>query len=352
MHEKAHGRAGGEVRESRTGNEGAMKELTRKILAARSIVLTTHEGPDGDGLGSLAALGLALESHGYRVLRAILEPLPARYRFLDPDGKMRPFDRISDAEKAGPWDLGLILDTHMLAMVGSIGPWLQGLGVPLYYLDHHPRCNGREEHRPEIYGDVNAAATGELVYRLLHNYLGWSIPPEVAEPIYVAISFDTNSFKYIRCNPSSLLIAADLVSRGVDTNRVYRNLFASNSLEKARLLGWALSSVRFECEGRLAYVLIPHSVVRELHLERDELRDSITHILEIQGVEVAATLKEMDPGQVKISLRSKGRCRINEIAARMGGGGHDLAAGCDFSGTVEAAWEALRAALTEVCETG
>jgi bifunctional oligoribonuclease and PAP phosphatase NrnA len=328
-----------------------MKELTRALLAARSVILTTHEGPDGDGLGSMVAIGRAMETRGYRVLRLIPDPLPSRYRFLDPEGKLRPFAEMTPDEKAGPWDLALVLDTHMLEMIGAAGPWLRDLSLPTYYLDHHPSCNGREK-RPEVFGDTDAAATGELVYRLLRDDLGWEIPPEVAEPIYVAISFDTNSFKYIRCNPSSLLIAADLISRGVDTNRVYRNLFASNSLKKARLLGWVLSSARFECAGRLAYVLIPHSVVQELKLERDEMRDAITHILEIQGVEVAATLKELDRGKVQISLRSKGNCAVNRVAADMGGGGHALAAGCDFPGTVEEAWEALRGALEPLCQSG
>ncbi len=322
-----------------------LKGLARRILAARTFFLTTHAWPDGDGIGSLVALGRSLEIHGHDVTMVLPDPLPNRYRFLDPKGTIHSWAEAQEGLADRSWDLAIILDTHQKDMLGPMGDWLLAPGRPALFLDHHPQ---EPPGRPEVHGDPDAVATGELVYRLIHHQLGWSIPPEVAEPLYVAISFDTNSFKYIRSNPASLLIAADLVTRGVDTNRIYRHLFASNSREKARLLGWVLSSVQFEFDGRLAYIKIPHQIVRELHLERDELRDSITHILEIQGVEVAATLKEMDPKEIKISLRSKGECAINQVANRLGGGGHPLAAGCDFNGTIEEAWSALRTSLADI----
>lgn len=329
----------------------SLKELAERILSARSLLLTTHSGPDGDGIGSIAALGQALEESGCQVTRMLSDPFPRRYAFLDPRGQFRTFDPSTAGRSGnGPetWDMALILDTHQLEMIGPLGTWLRQREIPTAFLDHHPQTR---PGRNDIYGDCSAVATGELVYRLLHHHLGLSLNPEVAEALYVAISFDTNSFKYVRSQPASLLIAADLITRGVDTNRVYRHLFASNSPGKARFLGRVLSSVQFDCEGRLAYVLTPYSVVRELQLERDDMRDSITHILEIQGVEVAATVKEMEPGVINISLRSKGSCSINGVAARMGGGGHTLAAGCDFKGSVEDAWAILRVPLLEAMQS-
>jgi bifunctional oligoribonuclease and PAP phosphatase NrnA len=326
-----------------------MKDLASALMSARSVILSTHAGPDGDGLGSLVAVGRALEAQGARVLRVISDPLPSRYRFLDPEAQIRTVKELTEAEQGHGWDLVLILDTHQWEMLGSAKDWLKERELPTFFLDHHPQsCEGRKE----VFGDCDATATGELVYRLLRYYLGWSITQEVAEALYVAISFDTNSFKYIRSNPAALSIAADLVTRGVDTNWIYRNLFASNSQAKARLLGWVLSSAAFECEGRLAYVLVPHQVVKELCLERDEMRDCITHLLEIKGVEVAVTVKEMSPGEVQISLRSKGTWPINGVARQLGGGGHPLAAGCDFNGSMAAAWEALRTPLFQLCHSG
>jgi bifunctional oligoribonuclease and PAP phosphatase NrnA len=328
--------------------EPRLKELAQRITAAQSVLLTTHFGPDGDGIGSTMALGEALEEHGISVTRLLPEPLPRRYRFLDPHGKMtHPADarqRLADRR----WDLGLVLDTSQWDMLGDAAEWLRHRTGETLFLDHHPRGEGS---RPDVYGDADAASTGELVYRLLHQNLAWSLSAMVAEALYISISFDTNSFKHIRSNPASLVIAADLVTRGVDTNRVYRFLFGSNSPAKARLLGWVLSSVQFDCDGRLAWVVIPHRLVGELKLERDEMRDSICHILEIDGVEVAATLKEMEPGKVQISLRSKGACAINTAAAALGGGGHPMAAGCDLTGTAEEAWQRLHPLLVRLVES-
>jgi bifunctional oligoribonuclease and PAP phosphatase NrnA len=324
-----------------------LKDLARRICGARSVLLTTHFGPDGDGVGSTIALGDALEAHGIAVTRLLPEPLPRRYQFLDPRGTITHPAAAKAELGDARWDLGLILDTHQWEMLGDAAEWLRTRTTETVCLDHHPQEAGT---RTDIYGDCDAASTGELVYRLLHQNLGWAITAPVAEALYIAISFDTNSFKHIRSNPASLAIAADLVTRGVDTNRVYRHLFGSNSPAKARLLGWVLSSAQFACEGRLAWVCIPHRLVGELGLERDEMRDSITHILEINGVEVAATLKEMEPGKVQISLRSKGTFPINGVAAALGGGGHPMAAGCDLAGTCEEAWGRLGPLLVRLVE--
>lgn len=306
--------------------------LGAKLAAARAVVLTTHSGPDGDGLGCLVALRNALENQGKRVLSLIPDPLGDRYRFLDPDKKMRTPSEVG-AEDQGPWDLALVLDTHDPHLLQDAGAWLNERGVPILFLDHHPML----VDRPGVYGDIDAVATGCLIYRMM-KLMDWPLRKVEAEPIYIALSFDTNSFKYLRNDPEALLIAADLIGAGVDTTWVYRYLFASNPMRKAKALGWMLSHVRFEAEGRLASISIPHALVQELALDRDDLRDGITHLLEIDGVEIAAALKEMHPREVKVSLRSKGRYTINGVAQALGGGGHTLAAGCEVNGDLEHAW--------------
>lgn len=324
-----------------------LKELAALVSGARSVLLTTHFGPDGDGVGSMMALGDAIEEHCGSVTRLLPEPLPRRYRFLDPRGLITHPTAAKEQLGDTRWDLGLILDTHQWEMLGDAAEWLRTRTAEAVFLDHHPQAAGG---RADIYGDCDSASTGELVYRLLHQNLGWSITAPMAEALYIAISFDTNSFKHIRSNPASLAIAADLVTRGVDTNWVYRHLFGSNSPAKARLLGWVLSSAQFDCDGRVAWVCIPHPLVSELGLERDEMRDSITHILEIDGVEVAAALKEMELGKIQISLRSKGAFPINGVAAALGGGGHPMAAGCDLAGSCEEAWRRLHPLLVRLVE--
>lgn len=321
-----------------------MNELARKLEHADSILLTTHSGPDGDGLGCVAALGRALSAQGKRVLRVIPDPLAERYRFLDPDREIRDVEDVRDQIESGSWDLALVLDTHQWELLRSVGELLRKRDVPTFFLDHHPM----EGERPEVYGDTDSVATGMLVYEILVDHLGWPITPEIATALYLSISFDTNSFKYLRSQPEPLRVGSELVRAGVDTTDVYRNLFASNPLGKARILGWVLSHMQFSGDGQIGWVSIPHDEIEKLGVERDDLRDCVTQILEIDGVEVAACLKEMDPRSVKISLRSKGTYPINEIAKWMGGGGHKLAAGCEYEGPLDEAWKHLSRPLEDL----
>lgn len=319
--------------------------LAERIRGSRNILLTTHAGPDGDGLGCIAALGETLEAQGHRVLRLLPDPLPSKYAFLDPKGQFKPIATARAEAEATPWDLALVLDTHQPGMIREVGEWLKGRGIPTLFLDHHP-IEGPA--RTDVHGSCDAVATGVLVFDLVVRDLEWPLSPFAAEALYISISFDTNSFKYIRSSPTSLEVGAELLRRGVDSTRVYRHLFASNPRRKAKLLGWVLTECDFLCDGQLAFVLVPYRLVEEMKLERDDLRDSVNHILEIEGVEIAATLKETDPGEIKVSLRSKGTYTINGVAAQFGGGGHALAAGCEFSGSLEEAWSKLSAPLCHI----
>lgn len=322
-------------------------ELAQRLDQAQAVVLTTHSGPDGDGLGCLVALREALEARGKKVLPLLPDPLGSRYRFLDPEQRMIVVDDAQQDEFA--YDLALVLDTHDRQLLRGVDSWITSRQLPLYFLDHHPIAEGP---RPEVYGDIDAVATGCLVYRMLKDHLGWKITKAIAEPLYISLSFDTNSFKYLRNDPEALLIAADLIGAGVDTTWVYRYLFASNPRRKAHALGWILSHVEFTEEGKLAMVAIPHLLVEELKLDRDDLRDGITHILEIEGVEVAAALKEMHPESIKISLRSKGNYNVNQVAHALGGGGHALAAGCEIDGSLDDATRQVSSLLRAVLSNG
>lgn len=321
------------------------RDLAPVLRAARSVLLTTHSGPDGDGLGCIAALGDTLRARGVRVLQLLPDPLPTKYSFLDPDRLFLPLENAGSELETQAWDVALVLDTHQWSLLRGVGVWLREQKLRTLFLDHHPQ---EGEDRPEVYGSCDAVATGILVYHLLARDLGWPISSFAAEALYTSISFDTNSFKYIRSDAESLVVGAELVRLGVDTTRVYRHLFASNPLRKARFIGWVLSSVEFLCEGRLAFVRVPHRLVDEMKLERDDLRDAVNHLLEIEGVEIAATLKETDPGEIKVSLRSKGSYVVNGIASALGGGGHALAAGLELSCTLEEAWQRLLSPLSAV----
>lgn len=312
------------------------KTLAARIQGARRILLSTHKDPDGDGIGAVLALVRALRGAGIQVDALLPDPCPVRFRFLDPDGRLRVLPKDADRLPVERPDLALILDTHQWALLGRVGELIQDAGIPAVFLDHHPvRDGGRED----VYGDCDVSSTGELVYRLLTHDLKLPIDAQTGECIYASIAFDTHSFRYVRNSPTPHVVAAELLSRGVDANRVYRHLFASNPVGKVRLLGRILSSVELQEGGRLAVTALPLEWINEHGVSEDDMRDVVNHLLEVNGVEVAVMLREIEPKIIRISLRSKGRIEIHGAALRLGGGGHPFAAGAAQSGELEAVRE-------------
>jgi phosphoesterase RecJ-like protein len=319
-----------------------LEELAAHLREARRILLTTHVCADGDGLGSELALARGLRQLGKQV--TILNPdgLPGRFAFMDRDGEIGCWDPRQPLPQV---DLVLVLDTHAWDMLGDMGPALRESGLPVDFLDHHP--SREDPHGRRIYGDPEATSTGELIYELLHR-LPVRLDTQMAEWLYVSLSYDTNSFKYVRSQCRPLEVAADLIRHGADTDRIYRHLFASNPPGKLRLLGRLLAQAQWTCEGKVSYVEVPHALIAEAGLEPEALRDVVTHLLEVRGVEIAVVFKEVRPGQISVSLRSKGAVAINGIAEELGGGGHPFASGCELQGEMAAVREEVLGRLCAV----
>jgi phosphoesterase RecJ-like protein len=309
-----------------------MKDLAERILSAQRILMSTHKDPDGDGIGAVLALCRALRATGRKIDVVLPDPCPKRLRFLDPDGCLGVL--APDAADLGVErpDLALILDTHQWVLLGRVGELIQRAQIPTIFFDHHPVRDGR---RDDVFGDQDSSSTGELVHRLLVRHLDLPIDTRTAECIYTSIAFDTHCFRFVRNSPSPHLVAADLLSRGIDVNRIYRHLFASNPVGKMRLMGRLMSVVQIEEEGALAWVGLPLEWIQEHGVCEDEVRDVVNCLLEIDRVEVAVLLKEVERGTVKVSLRSKGSIEIHEAAQRLGGGGHAFAAGATLTGNLE-----------------
>lgn len=304
-----------------------MKALAERIDVANRILMSTHQDPDGDGVGAILALGRALHAKGKAIDLVLPNPCPRRFRFLDEQGWLRCIPEDADDLGCPRPDLALIVDTHRWSLLGHVGELIRKEKIPTLFLDHHPV---RDPDRVDVYGDPNASSSGEVVYNLLTQDLGLPIDKRIGECLYASIAFDTHSFRYVRNSPSPHRIAAELLSRGIDANWVYRHLFASNPIGKMRLMGRLMGSVQIGVSGQLAWVKLPADWIREYDVCVDDMRDAVNFLLELDGVEIAILLKEVAPSTVKISLRSKGKVMIHEVAQRLGGGGHPFAAGASL----------------------
>ena len=305
--------------------------LLERIQSAGHILLSTHVGPDADGLGAQLAFVRAARATG-RTARVVNEdPLPKRYAWLDPDGDIGHFDR--DAGQLADADLGLLFDTHEVDRAGRPAQTLRRAGVAVWVIDHHAV-------RPdeELQGCVATefSSSGELVYRLLRA-LKWPIDAVAARALYAAMSFDTGSFRFLRNQSETLRVAADLLDTGFDANPVQEALFASRTRDETLLLGRVLAHMQFAGRDRIAWAAFGPEICDGLQLADDAIGETIPHFVGVDGVLIAMQLKPgRAPGDWKLSLRSKAAVRIGDVARHFGGGGHEHAAGATLHGDKDA----------------
>lgn len=327
-----------------------LRDLAAQLLASQRIVTATHCAPDGDGLGCELALLHTFEALGKSVTPTCAGPVPLRFRFLPASDRIIDVTTLSrdDARRlfAGAQRI-LVVDTHEWSLLGELDSELRAAESKVRFLDHHPLTRSGD---PSIFCDPSASSAGEMCWRLLQE-VGAQLGPSAATCLYAAIAYDTNMFRYLRSRPETHRIAADLMVLGADTNAIYRHIFASNPPGKLALLGELLRAFHLEADGRLAWTTVTREQIVRSGISRDDLRDLIVPLLEMDRVEIALIFKERADGRCKVSLRSKGRFPVDRIATQLGGGGHAFAAGAHVSEswdaaiahTLELARETLRA---------
>jgi phosphoesterase RecJ-like protein len=315
--------AGAVAIEGLANPEGAILEVLRR---GERFLVTSHCRPDGDAVGSMLAMGMLLEQMGKRVDLVTADRIPAIYRRLPGADSVRSAMRVH-----GPYDAVILLECDGLDRAK-----LRGLeSFFLINIDHH--VSG------QAFGQINwidygAASVGELVYRLV-KAAGAVLTPDMAVCLYTTVLTDTGGFCYGATRASTFALAHELALAGADPIRIAQDVYFSTSAAKMLLLGAALSNLKRE--GRLAWLWVTHQdMVRSCALEED-CEGIVNYAVCISGVEAAAFLRELPERRVRLSLRSKGRINVAAIAERLGGGGHENAAGCTLEGPLERAVEEI-----------
>lgn len=291
-----------------------------------------HIHPDADVLGTLLALGEALAARGWTVVEGGPHPSPDLLSFLPGVERYRRLPRID-----GAFDVAVLTDCPNPDRTEGLLEQARGAGATILNIDHH--------HDNRRYGDVNwvdptAAATGEMVYRLV-GALGAALTPAMATNLFTAIHTDTGSFRYSNTTAETFRIAAELVAAGAPPALVSGRLYERRQADSLRWLGESLRRIEVSPDGRIAWLALPSGVVPESFIESEEL---VNYPRSIDSVRVACLLRQLGD-RVKVSLRAKGGVDVSRIAARFGGGGHPNAAGCTVSGELSAVTRDVLAAV-------
>ncbi|MGQ9475870.1 MAG: DHH family phosphoesterase [Actinomycetota bacterium] len=295
-------------------------ETVRRAMEECAVVcISSHVNPDGDGLGSLLGLTLVLQELGKTVYSALPRPeqYPPQYLFLP--GRpllLRPEELPEGA------DLFVALDCSNLERLEGLKSRAQGAGT-LVNIDHH------EDNR--LFGDLNlvdpgASSTCELVFRVARA-AGWRLTPEVATCLYTGLVTDTGRFRHHNTTPEALAVASELAREGADLPLISREVYESQSLSYTRLMGRALERAQVLEDLGLVYSYITQRDLVETGASLPETEDLIDHLRTVRGTRVAALLKELEDGRVRVSLRSRDGSEVGPVARALGGGGHANAAG-------------------------
>jgi phosphoesterase RecJ-like protein len=315
-------------------------DLGAVVEAIRSrdrFLVTTHENPDGDALGSLLATHLALQLLGKDSVMFLAgpAPLPGEYRFL----------ALGELRRELPDDTGeralLAVDCANESRLGADAAVLHQTPFTVN-IDHH--------HDNSRFGNVNlvdaeASSTGELL-RGVFGELGIELTPQLAEPLYVALVTDTGRFQYANTTPAALRLAAELVESGADVHKVFQGVYESVQFAKLKLLARALERAQIYEGGRLVISYLVRGDFAEVGAAEPYSEGIIDYLRAVEGADMAALIREPPRGDApaRVSLRaSADELDVSKIARASGdGGGHRQAAGFSSSDSIEEITEFIR----------
>lgn len=311
--------------------------LKSALQGRKRAVVGTHMNPDGDALGSALAFSLWLDQIGLEHEVVCQDPPPANLAWLP------NVNRILQAptQKA---DIGIVVDLEAMSRLGRVATAFEGVDA-LVVIDHHVPMESPGDLRIV---STQSPATAAILCDLFFD-ADVEITREMATCLATGIVTDTGSFRYSNTTSHSLHLVARLLEAGARLADIAEAVYMSRRLPAARLTGHVLANMNLECEGRLAWVVVPNDVFERYGATDQDTEGLANELLSVETVQAAAVLREHKPGKIRGSLRSRSQIDVAGVAQQFGGGGHKNAAGVSFDGDIDEAErqlvEALKACL-------
>ena len=304
--------------------------LARALDEGDNYVIFCHAHADGDALGSGLALRDYLRRSGKQCIFVCPDAPAARYAFLWEGAGILPFDpQSADALLRGKTIL--TVDTASLAMTGPAAPYLEKYGVALS-VDHHRVAT---PFAKQLFSDPDAAACAEIIADLVLSREEPTVA--IARALYTGINTDTGAFRYSNTSARTHLIAAALLSCGIDAAKINQELYEERPLSQLNAQRVALENLRLFFDNTVGIVTFSERLLSENRLCEEDIDDAVNLIRSVRGMKIAICLKWRSAEEYKVSMRAKGESNVCDICRALGGGGHEKAAGC----TVFAASPAL-----------
>lgn len=310
-----------------------LKEISEKLFNEKSVAIFCHVRPDGDAIGSAAALKLALNYKGIKADLFCEDAIPVKFNYLNVVANF-------SADFSGEYSAFFATDCAEIFRLGKFGE-IFGKHKNTYCVDHHISNRGFGKY----FYVSDAAANCENVYKLL-KFAGINTDKAIADCLLTGVVTDTGAFRHKNVTPETLITASELLSSGADLNNIIYKNFHEQSKARAELFGMTMKNIRYFLDGRLAIATVFLKDFALSGAKQDETEGFIDFIMGVSTVEVGACMMETEKNKFKISFRSKG-ADVNAVAAEFGGGGHTLASGAKITGDYEEIVDRIRFAVSK-----
>lgn len=309
----------------------SLRDAADRLRKMEDVYILSHQSPDGDTLGSAAALCRALRSMGKRAQFFCSDEIPEKYDYL--------FENLEEQHFAP----GNIVSVD-IADVQLFGKRLSRYAERVdLCIDHHGSNTG---YASDYVVCPEAAATTEMIYDIM-QFLGVPIDTASASCIYTGISTDTGCFKYTNATPRTYRIAAEMMEKGVDAARINRLMFDVKSRARMEIERRVLDTMEFFLEDACAIICVTRKMVEESGAGEGDMDGLAAMPRQVEGVLVGITLREKEDSVFKISVRTTRKIDASAICVRFGGGGHPAAAGCVLQGDPQTVKQRLIEAVSE-----
>jgi bifunctional oligoribonuclease and PAP phosphatase NrnA len=299
-----------------------LSSLLNVLNSNGNFIITSHETPDGDAIGSEMALYRALKQLGKNCLIFNADPMSHYYQFLDPEETIVVLEHERQLSiDPADWVL-IMLDTNDINNIGQIRDIILPRVKSYIIIDHHQSENMEAENCIL----EEASSTCEILYDIFIQ-MGVRMTLDIANALYVGIVYDTGSFIYPKTTEKTFLIAYELVRAGVNPNFIYQKIYESNSISSLVLQSKVLATLELTFDRHVAIQTLRKEMIEECNASYEEAATFINMPLKSERIKVSIFFKENPEGVRRCSLRSKGNIDVAEIAQTFSGGGHKTAAG-------------------------
>ncbi len=318
------------------------KQAADLLVSWKRTLILTHDRPDGDALGAVAAMNQIIGALGGDAVPLLYDAVPARYCFLDHVCSYTNLRRLPPEALAARFDGVLVVDTCSWAQLEPIAPWLQASTLPRIIVDHHATRDDLRGAAPQALYliDATAASACGVLYEWAEQ-MRWPLDGIACEALFSGMATDTGWFRFSNTDGRTLRAAAALIDAGVRPDLMYSRLIESYSPARLRLMSQVLATLELHGGDTIAVMTVTRDMFDRAGATPSDTEDIVNEPMGVSTVAVSILLSDAADGVVRVNLRSKSpevvprTIDVAAVARTLGGGGHQRAAGVRLTGSLE-----------------